>query len=1152
MLTINIRGLNSTKLDLVASHMRNFNIDVCFVQETQVSSEKSIQSLSSQWDGRSFWSPALGRQGGVAVLFSRSFLGEITSWKRDSEGRVVSVLVSFGSCNCNLISVYAPTNRLERSSFFLSVNRFFFPRCKIILGGDLNCYDSALDKFGGNVVLSSELSSFKSCFNFVDAWRSKHPRVSQCSWFNSSLSIGSRLDSFLVTRELVNSLSSCEISPCVFSDHEFVTLDVDLSHVVDFGPGVWKFNNSLLEDRIYCALITDLIDQHLSFRHAFVSAKEFWESLKEVLRNRTINFCRVKRRELSRERVCITNRLIKLKFRLVNGDVSVKPEILELESALNAVFRQELDGIKIRSRAKWVEEGEKPSSFFFKLCRQRFDRNFVYSVYNSAGAEVSDRAGLMNAHEEFYTNLFSREEIDLFTQQELFSNLSFHLCEEDRDLCEGLLSLPEITTALGNMSKNKSPGPDGLSVEFYSKFWNLLGPILLEVINSCYADSDLCDSMKTSNTRLVFKKGDRKSLKNWRPISLLNVDYKICSKALSSRLSLVLGKIVSPDQTCSVPGRSISSNLVMLRDMLDYIERTDEPGILISLDQEKAFDRVDRSFLMNLLQHFGFGPSFCRWISTLYNGANMQIMVNGWLTRKIDLQRGVRQGDSLSPMLYILCVEVLAAKIRNTPAIEGFLLPGARGKCFKVGQYADDTTGFLRSLHSLRVLLDVISVYEKGSGAKLNRSKSEAMWVGSWKTRNDQPFGLTWVKKMKILGVFFGVIDVQRDNWEPRLSKLDKMLTLWKSRSLSMVGKSLVINVLGVSKLLYLARVLVTPRWVIDRFNSLIWNFLWGSKIEPVARKTLHCPVDKGGLGIIDFEVKGRALRLASCLSVLDDPGPNCFYLAKYFCGARLARFGSKWASLRDNSSPSASLPTSFYTGSLSTLEKLARLPTSFAFSSKNVYRELLKESSSPPILPRFWSPFLRPALDMAEHWALVRDSRTENFKSDLSWLITLKAVKVRDSLRNWGYIPSDKCASCPRRETIDHCFLNCSRVKLVWAFFIPLLSALLTPPGSFVPNCVSVFFFRFPPCLSRNRAIIIFLIKSILYGIWKFRNKATFHNGTETDRAIVRYIVQDITSRIKLDHFRLPVAKFSSLWVHPELCLIVGNNRLSFPFINR
>ena len=300
------------------------------------------------------------------------------------------------------------------------------------------------------------------------------------------------------------------------------------------------------------------------------------------------------------------------------------------------------DGIKIRSRAKWLEEGEAPSRYFFKLGRERFDRNFVSSIYDPNGTEVFDCAALMNAHESFYANLFSREEIDLTTQEELFSNLSLHLSDEDRDCCEGLLSLPEITVALGNMCSDKSPGPDGLSVEFYGKFWDLVGPILLEVFNLCYLDSDLSDSMKTSHARLVFKKGDRKNLKNWRPISLLNVDYKICSKALSLRLSLVLDTIVTPDQTCSVPGRSISSNLVMLHNMLDYIDRTDEPGILISLDQEKAFDRVDRSFLMNLLRHLGFGPSFCKWISTLYRGANMQLMVNGWLSRKIDLQRGVR------------------------------------------------------------------------------------------------------------------------------------------------------------------------------------------------------------------------------------------------------------------------------------------------------------------------------------------------------------------------------------------------------------------------------------------------------------------------------------------------------------------------------
>lgn len=143
--------------------------------------------------------------------------------------------------------------------------------------------------------------------------------------------------------------------------------------------------------------------------------------------------------------------------------------------------------------------------------------------------------------------------------------------------------------------------------------WDLLGPQLLDVINYCFAVDKICETMRASATRLVYKKrGDIKNLKNWRPISLLNTDYKIASKAITLRLSKVLDSIVDRDQTCSIPGRSISSNIATLRDTLEYIEMTNETGILLSLDQEKASDRVDRVFLMDLLKCFGFSPDFCK------------------------------------------------------------------------------------------------------------------------------------------------------------------------------------------------------------------------------------------------------------------------------------------------------------------------------------------------------------------------------------------------------------------------------------------------------------------------------------------------------------------------------------------------------------
>ena len=150
-----------------------------------------------------------------------------------------------------------------------------------------------------------------------------------------------------------------------------------------------------------------------------------------------------------------------------------------------------------------------------------------------------------------------------------------------------------ISHAVCGLSQGKTPGSDGLPLEFYVKFWDQLCPILLQLYNFSFDQGSLSSSMQESVTGLIFRKDDPKHLKNWRPISLLNVDYKILSKALTNQLSKVLPSIVSEDQTCSVSGRTIFDNLTLFRDTLDYINLTGEPGILVSLDKEKAFDRVD-------------------------------------------------------------------------------------------------------------------------------------------------------------------------------------------------------------------------------------------------------------------------------------------------------------------------------------------------------------------------------------------------------------------------------------------------------------------------------------------------------------------------------------------------------------------------------
>ena len=286
------------------------------------------------------------------------------------------------------------------------------------------------------------------------------------------------------------------------------------------------------------------------------------------------------------------------------------------------------------------------------------------------------------------------------------------------------------------------------------------------MLNESFRAGSLAMSQYEGLLRLIHKKDDRRLPKNCHPISLLNTDYKLAWKVITERLKKVMDSIVHQDQTCGVVGRTIFSNLHLVRDSLDFIDKTNEPAILLTLDQEKAFDRVDHGFMLRVLCKFGFGPSFCRWIEIFYVHAFSRILINGALSCPVYLHRGVRQGCPLSPLLYVLVSEVLSTQIHNCIDIEGFLLPGVGGLQFKISPYADDATCILKSERSLCRVLSVVHRFELGSGAKLNTSKSEAMWLGRWRDRGDSPFGLKWVTNIRILGVFFssGLVSVDSDN----------------------------------------------------------------------------------------------------------------------------------------------------------------------------------------------------------------------------------------------------------------------------------------------------------------------------------------------------------------------------------------------------
>ncbi|KAI3358257.1 hypothetical protein L3Q82_003259 [Scortum barcoo] len=226
------------------------------------------------------------------------------------------------------------------------------------------------------------------------------------------------------------------------------------------------------------------------------------------------------------------------------------------------------------------------------------------------------------------------------------------------------LRLCELQAALQSMQGQRAPGIDGLTVEFYKAFWDILAADILDVFNESLTYGSMPVSCRRAVLTLLPKKGNLQDIKNWRPVSLLCVDYKLLSKALANRLREAMEQVIHRDQTYCVPGRSMVDNVYLIRDVLEVSSSLGIDTGLISLDQEKAFDRVEHNFLWKVMESFGFNAGFIAKIKVLYSDIESVLKINGSLCAPFRVHRGVRQGCALSGMLYALSLEPLLNKIR--------------------------------------------------------------------------------------------------------------------------------------------------------------------------------------------------------------------------------------------------------------------------------------------------------------------------------------------------------------------------------------------------------------------------------------------------------------------------------------------------------
>ena len=423
-----------------------------------------------------------------------------------------------------------------------------------------------------------------------------------------------------------------------------------------------------------------------------------WDWLKYKIREESISFSKLKAKDRRKRIQTIENRL-----KICEEKIAESPtheNLANLESA-KAKYEKEYDyilkGSIIRSRATWFVQGERNSKYSLNLENSNKTKSCIIKLIRTNGEETTAPSTIMNEIYSFYSDLYDEKtgiQINYSTCPFLENTFSSpKLTDSMCDMCEGQLTYSEWFKVLSTFEGNKTPGNDGLTIEFYKFFWSEIGTLLVDSLTYAYFHGELSSSQKQTVITLIEKKDkDRRWIKNWRPVSLVNVDVKIGSKAIAKRLEKVLPHIIHYDQNAFVKGRTIFDAVRTISDVMEFTKVHDYQSIMTAIDFEKAFDSLNWNFLSRSLEFFGFGASFVAWIKTFYNDITSCVINNGFSTPSFNLKRGVRQGDPLSPSLFIIVLELLAISIRDNDQIRGIVVDGNE---IKLVTFADDMTSFV-------------------------------------------------------------------------------------------------------------------------------------------------------------------------------------------------------------------------------------------------------------------------------------------------------------------------------------------------------------------------------------------------------------------------------------------------------------------------
>uniref|UniRef100_J3LGX6 CCHC-type domain-containing protein n=1 Tax=Oryza brachyantha TaxID=4533 RepID=J3LGX6_ORYBR len=546
-------------------------------------------------------------------------------------------------------------------------------------------------------------------------------------------------------------------------------------------------------------------------------------------------------------------------------------ERYKIEKELDQVFELEELYWHKRSGEEWLLKGDKNTSYFHKIANGKRRKSLIHSLVED-GRITEDEEDLSSHIVEFYKNLFRADSFSSIHMKENFWSESGIIPENMREEIDKPFEMKELDKVISQAKNNTAPGPDGFSIQFYTFFWDHLKQDLYEMLIMLYHGELDLKRLNYGVITLIPKCNEANSIRQFRLICVSNDCFKIISKVITNKISLIAFEIISHTQTTFIPGRFILEGGIVLHEMLHVLKTKNLSGVIFKIDFEKAYDKVSWEFLFEVLKRKGFSDNWIGWIKSCVTGGKVCVNINGNRSQFFGTSRGLRQGEPLSPLLFNLVGDALARmfELAKSNGILSGLVPNLVNGGLTHLQYTDDTIIFIPCIDSeIMAIKFLLYCFEEISGMKINYHKSEVFSVGispeeeqrvaNMLNCNSGSFPLCY------LGLSMSPNRLRADDFSYILQKIRKRLNSWQAGSLYYSGRAILINAYLSSIPSYSMGLYYLPEVIYSQIDSLRSKFYWeglGDKrrYHMVKWSNIAFPKDFGGLGFTETRAMNTAL----------------------------------------------------------------------------------------------------------------------------------------------------------------------------------------------------------------------------------------------------------------------------------------------------